>query len=115
MKRFVCIYFLIPLCGVPAISLGAEQSETSTISWMMTYQGSLWPVADTTFSLTNGPAGTCVGFWLRPSDPGYQANYATLLAAQISKRAITVYALDDQLWTGSSTKYCLVDSIKWQS
>src|SRR5882757_10319449 len=109
----VRLCLVISLCGVPALSFASEQTETSPISWMMTYQGNSWPAADTVFTLTNGPAGSCFGFWLRPSDAGYQANYATLLAAQISKRAITVYAMDDQQsqWTGSTSKYCLVDSI----
>jgi hypothetical protein len=113
MKRFgLCC--LVALCALPGLSIATEVSGTATINWLQTYQGNSWPAADTIFTLTNGPAGSCVGFWLRPSDPGYQANYATLLAAQIAKRAVTVYALDNQLWTGSGTAYCLVDAIKWQ-
>jgi len=115
MKRF----FLVLAWALPALSLATEVSSTSTINVMHTYQGvtgvpPAWPTADTVFTLTSGPVGNCFGFWLRLSDPGYQANYASLLAAQISKRAITVYALDTQTWSGSSSLYCLVDAIRWQ-
>jgi hypothetical protein len=121
MKRFDRAGFLVLLCALPGLSPAAEVSGTSTISWMQTYEtyeaSGLPAAADTIFTLTSGAANSCVGFWLRTSDAGYQANYATLLAAQMSKRAVTVYALDDDSakWAGStSTRYCLVSAIRWQ-
>jgi len=57
------------------------------------------------------PAGSCVGFWLRPTDPGFKNMYAVLLAARAADRPVQVWGYDDQVWTGSTGTYCRVDTI----
>jgi len=111
---------LVGLCCcavLSAVSSGASATEVfnaSTINYMDTYQSNpgTWTAPDTIFLLTSGSVGSCVGFWLSPSDPGYQANFATLLAAKLAERAIKVYALDTVLWGGSTDHYCRVDMIR---
>ena len=66
---------------------------------------------DVVFRLETTLAGCDDGYWLRPTDPGFQRNVAMLMSAQLARRAISVFAFDSQLWSGSVAKYCRVDMI----
>lgn len=60
------------------------------------------------------PVGTCVGVWLKATDPGFKQNASVLLAAYMSNTNIRVWA-DDSLaarWTASSDPWCKIDSIR---
>src|SRR5690242_12030543 len=106
--RLVELCCCVALSAVPFGASATEVSGTSTINWMQNYQASpgTWTAPDTIFLLTSGAVGTCVGFWLSPADAGYQVNLATLLAAKLAERAVTVYALDTQTWGGTTDHYC---------
>jgi len=109
---------LILFGGLPVGAFAAQVTVTSTVQMATTYPANNgWATPDTIFTLVSGPSGGCDGFWLRPSDAGYQASYAMLLAAQMTQRSLTVTGLSDSadLWTGSTgTKYCLVYALSWQ-
>ena len=66
---------------------------------------------DVVFRLQTILAGCEGGYWLRPTDPGFQRNVAMLMSAQLARRAISIYAYDNQIWSGSVAKYCRVDMI----
>lgn len=66
---------------------------------------------DVVFRLETTLAGCDDGYWLRPTDPGFQRNVAMLMSAQLARRAISVFAFDSQLWSGSVAKYCRLDMI----
>jgi hypothetical protein len=66
---------------------------------------------DVVFRLDTTLTGCEAGFWLRPTDPGFQRNVAMLMSAQLARRAISVHAYDDQIWSGSVSKYCRVSMI----
>jgi hypothetical protein len=59
----------------------------------------------------SGSSGSCYGFWLRASDPGFKAAYASLIAVYAGERLVGVYAFDDELWTGSTNPYCRVSAL----
>jgi hypothetical protein len=55
------------------------------------------------------PLPTCQhGFWLRMTDVGAKTVFAQLLAAFHTKTSLRVYAYDDQIWAGSSGRYCRI-------
>lgn len=51
------------------------------------------------------------GFWLRPTDPGFKTNVATVLLAYSTKSALRVWGFNDQLWTGSAAPTCRLYSL----
>jgi hypothetical protein len=63
---------------------------------------------DVVFRLDTTLTGCEAGYWLRPTDPGFQRNVAMLMSAQLARRAISVHTYDDQIWSGSVSKYCRV-------
>jgi len=48
------------------------------------------------------------GFWLRMTDTGAKQVYAAVLAAFHAQTPLSVYAYDDQLWTGTTGHVCRV-------
>lgn len=68
---------------------------------------------DVVFQLTQTPLppSECYGFWLRASDPGFRNNLAILIATIQAQGAVGVTADDTTIWSGSSSKYCLVSSL----
>jgi hypothetical protein len=69
---------------------------------------------DVIFKIATSVTGCEAGFWLRPSDGGFQRNVALLMSAQLARRAITLQAADDLLWPGSTGKFCHVILIAMQ-
>lgn len=65
---------------------------------------------DVVFDVDTAVAG-CNGFWLRPIDKGFKQTFAVLLMAKASGIPVVVYAHDDQLWSGSTDKYCRVRNL----
>jgi hypothetical protein len=55
--------------------------------------------------------GSCMGFWLRPTDPGFKNMYAVLLAARAAGRPVQVSGYDNEIWNGSGSAFCRADSI----
>lgn len=46
------------------------------------------------------------GFWLSPDDPGFSSTLSVLLSAYHAKSNISLGGDDQQLWAGSSSKFC---------
>ena len=58
------------------------------------------------------PVPECAdGYWITKSDSGYQANLVMLMTAFQSKTSVGIAGVSDQLWAGSSGKYCKLYSI----
>ena len=45
----------------------------------------------------------CDGFWLQPTDVGFKQVLSLLVLAKAAQSDVTVYAYDNQIWSGSST------------
>ena len=54
------------------------------------------------------------GYWLRATDPGFNANVSMLLSAYHSKEEVTIVAHSDlqDKWPGSSGYFCRVNYVK---
>lgn len=61
---------------------------------------------DVIITLATSVAGCEGGFWLRPSDPGFESSLAMLMSAKLAGRAVTILGYDDQIWPGSPSKFC---------
>ncbi len=63
--------------------------------------------------LVNVPIAGCAGgLWLRPTDPGFKAPFATVMMAYMTKVSVHIWADDQQLWPGSSSQFCRVVAIR---
>lgn len=52
------------------------------------------------------------GYWLTKSDAGFSADLSLILSAYQAKNDVIVYGLPSQIWSGSSTNYCKLYSIR---
>jgi hypothetical protein len=52
------------------------------------------------------PAACQNGFWIRMTDAGAKTVYAQVLAAYYTKTPLRMGGYDDQMWAGSTGKYC---------
>ena len=70
---------------------------------------------DVTFTFPGGSTGLaqCKGFWIRGTDAGYKTIVTAVLTAYQTGATIIVDANISQIWSGSSTPYCLVDAIEY--
>jgi hypothetical protein len=61
---------------------------------------------DVIVTVATSVAGCEGGFWLRPSDPGFESSLAMLMSAKLAGRAVTILGYDNQIWPGSASKFC---------
>ena len=104
---------LVAMCGFlwfGSVSQAAIVSTSpSTVKSQTVISYAAFGGGDIVFQLTTNSLSECGGgFWLRATDPGFKNNLAILLAQAQAGGAVTVAADDSQIWTGSSTPFCLV-------
>ena len=54
----------------------------------------------------NPPPACQHGFWIRMTDAGAKTTYALVLSAYQAKTNLRMGGYDNELWPGSSGKYC---------
>ncbi|KNC66865.1 hypothetical protein [Pseudoalteromonas ardens] len=85
-------------------------STKTTVTTLITY--SQYGQGDIVFKLA-APEESCAdGYWMKKSDPGFDANLSALLSAYHAKSKVIARGHDDQIWAGSSGRYCLLYSIE---
>ena len=58
------------------------------------------------------PLATCQqGFWLRMTDVGAKQTYAMILTYQAMGLSLNAYGYVDQLWSGTSGRYCRLQAL----
>ncbi|GAA0463887.1 hypothetical protein GCM10009096_00450 [Parasphingorhabdus litoris] len=110
MKLFLIIASFLVSFATP-VQAAIVGSATEKIAITGIYSYSDYGGGDVVFTIATVVPGCDAGFWLRPSDPGFDRNLAAVMSAHLSNRPIIVLAHDDQLWGGSTGKYCRVDMI----
>ncbi len=93
-----------------SVANSAVQTVTSKVDLIGTY--STYGDGDVVFQLDDELSGCEGGLWLRKSDPGFDSHLNLLLSAFHANTKLTIGAHTDQLWSGSTKKYCRVDWIK---
>lgn len=96
-------------CGSAHADVAAY--ESSGVEPGSTYVYAQYGNGDVVFRLRNNASTQCVGFWLRPSFPGYNLLADIVVAATTRGQTLRVYADDEFLWPGSPTPYCIVYAI----
>lgn len=109
MRKFRTIISLVlgALCSQAANAalVGSSNVTVTRVNAFSQFGG-----GDLVFTVSSPVAG-CDGFWLRPSDPGFQTLSALVMTLYASKLQTQVFAYDNELWPGSATsKLCRVYS-----
>ncbi len=105
---FVITLLLLTLAPVKAAIVG---SSTAKVTIATLYSYSDYGGGDVVFAITTVVPGCEAGYWLRPTDPGFDRNLAAVMSAHLAGRSIIVLAHNDRLWSGSPGKYCRVHLI----
>lgn len=66
---------------------------------------------DVVFVIENPIAQCSGGYWITKDDKGFNANLSMILSAYQAKNPVTIFGLPDQLWSGSSGKFCKLYNI----
>jgi hypothetical protein len=86
-----------------------SSTATTRISNIVSYVD--YGGGDVTFGVAN-PVSSCVGFWFKKGDPGFQSTLNTILSAYHARSTVVVNFEPSQLWTGSAFNYCRLHSIE---
>ncbi|QUJ69864.1 hypothetical protein KDD30_16970 (plasmid) [Photobacterium sp. GJ3] len=96
-----------------AVNMNYVGSGVSTIKILHSY--SEYGGGDVYFTLTEPETTACPnGYWLRKTDPGFEANLSMAIAAYHAKSSIEAYGLSDEIWSGSNGKYCRLYAISYR-
>lgn len=110
MKHFIGI-ILIVICN-HSLAANYKGSPISKIASVTSY--AQYGPGDVIFSIENSIPECTNGYWLKKSDPGFQANLSMLIAAYQAKSKVVVYGLPAEIWPGSSGKFCHLYSITYK-
>lgn len=100
------------LCILLFATSASAYISTSDTTITTIYSYSEYGSGDVVFRVA-APLTDCEGgFWLKRSDPGFNANLTLLLAAYQSRSTVMIYANPDQIWSGSGSKYCHLYAIQ---
>lgn len=92
-----------------AVVMAGPSTVQSQSMLTYTYMSS----GDVVFQLTTNSLPQCAGgFWLRASDPGFKNAVAVLLSVVQAQGTLAVWVDDSQIWTGSTSPYCLVYNLQ---
>lgn len=95
------LFALWPVAGDAAVVGGYSQVRVTEVFTYAEYGG-----GDVIFKIDSPLPGCAGGIWMRPTDPGFKQTMALLLTSQARGTMVSVWAHDDQLWSGSSDRYC---------
>jgi hypothetical protein len=102
----VRVLFTFSLLSMPAAHATVVYSPTG-VTVTALYGYSEFGGGDVAFTVSAPPSG-CDGLWLRPTDAGFKTLYAMLLTAYTTKAPMQVGAIDDSLWSGTTSRFCRV-------
>ncbi|MEP2103975.1 MAG: hypothetical protein ABJP02_17750 [Parasphingorhabdus sp.] len=105
---FIGTFLIFALAPTQAAIVGSS-TEKATIATLYSYSD--YGGGDVVFTITTAVPGCDAGYWLRPTDPGFDRNLAAVMSAHLAGRPIIVLAHDDQLWSSSPGKYCRVNLV----
>jgi hypothetical protein len=91
-----------------SVSLIAQAAITDNPVGLVTgiYSYTDYGTGDVAITVQNPPTACQDGFWIRMTDAGAKNVFAQVLAAYHAGTAVRMGGYDNQLWTGSSGRYC---------
>lgn len=109
MKRYlqlvVTLGSLVVSCAAHAVLIDPPSGE-GLITGIYTYTD--YGTGDVVVTVQVAPAACQHGYWIRMTDVGAKQTYALILSAYHARTALRIGGYDDQLWAGSSGKYCRI-------
>jgi hypothetical protein len=112
IMKFMNKVFLLLILSFAGNLFAAEGSPITNIAEIYSY--SEYGGGDVVFSLKNPSANCDKGYWLKKSDPGFNANLSMLIAAYHAKTNVIVYGHINEIWDGSTGKYCHLYAINYR-
>lgn len=94
------------------LSAGYVATGFTTVTDVFSYTN--YGNGDVAFRVENSIDECSHGYWFNKSDAGYNANLTMIIAAYQAKNTVKIYGLPDQLWAGSSGKYCKLYNIQFK-
>lgn len=106
-KKILLLCFLISApCWAERVEVSGKITRIYTYSEQVGFDGDVAVVVD------NPVAGCEGGFWLRKATTeGYRNTFAFLLSAFHANTTVQFGALKNEVWQGSSAKFCRIDQI----
>lgn len=109
LKALFVVAILLILPPVYANSVASTETKIKYISSYNQHRG-----GDVIFVIEQTPTACASGYWLTKDDPGFNANFTMLISAYHAKNKVIIYGSSDQLWPGSSGKFCKLNSISYR-
>jgi uncharacterized protein YraI len=112
MKNLIAASVIFLGLGVPSANAAIVDTGSGTptaITSLYTYSD--YGGGDVIFSIATTLVGCEGGFWLRPTDAGFERNLSLAMSAKLTGKSVRISAYNDSLWSGSGTKYCRLHSI----
>jgi len=108
VKKFISTFILFWSAGAfPAVEVSPSSKILKLISYAEYGGGDVQVMLE-----TNGTV--CAdGYYLKKTDPGFDANLSMMLAAYHSISNVVVDGHTDQKWAGSSGYYCHLYSVRY--
>jgi hypothetical protein len=101
-------FYIATVVGSVLMSLASYASTTDNpvglIIGVYTYTD--YGAGDVVVVVENPPLACQHGFWIRMTDAGAKTTFAQVLAAFHAKTPMRMGGYDDQMWAGSTGKYC---------
>ncbi|WP_444997518.1 hypothetical protein [Aliikangiella sp. IMCC44359] len=109
MKKLIGIIGLSIVCGN---TFAGNTTVTTKIDKLYSYAEQGIFDGDIAILISNPPVGCEGGYWLRKADTlGYKNTLSFLLSAFHSQTTVSLSGNNNELWSGSSNKYCRLDQI----
>ena len=109
MVKIILGFLLIFMSG-SAFS-ATEASISSKVKEIYSY--SEYGGGDVIVKLESNSVNCSDGYWLKKIDPGFQVNVSMLIAAYQANNQLVLKGHTDQMWPGSSGKFCHVYSVNY--
>jgi len=121
MKNFknlitLCCSFAIFPIAISTANAAVISSGKTTITKIVSYTGAVdtdnSTRGDMLILTVTAPAGCTSGFWLHPSNVGYNNTLSVLLSAFHTKSTVSINADDTKLLPDTGGKFCRIDSVE---
>ena len=105
MMQSVRIATALGSCLLSCVALAATtDNPVGLVTGVYTYTD--YGTGDVVVTVQNPPSACQHGYWIRMTDAGAKTTYAQILAAYYAKTPLRIGGYDDQMWPGSTGKYC---------
>ena len=92
------------LSGACVATAATTDNPVGLVTGIYTYTD--FGTGDVVVIVQNPPPACQHGFWIRMTDAGAKTTYALVLSAYQAKTNLRMGGYDNELWPGSSGKYC---------